>query len=254
MKNGTQNYNSKVLVEMWTDFIDWDKRRKGEDSFLLKQFKESKCKKIFDACLGDGVDSIYLLKNGFDVVSNDLDKLFIKKAKQNAKKYDVKLNVTQYDWRDLDKHFKAGSFDSVICMGNSLTYLFDEKDRYKTLKNFLNILEDDGVLIIDERNYQYLLDNKKDILDKSKFRYSNKYIYCGKNVCGKPIEISDNEVKMEYTDRRNNKKAHLVLYPFKHGELLNLLEKAGFKKIIRYSDYKKGDNPTADFYQYVCLK
>lgn len=249
-----ENYNSKVLVEMWADFINWEKRRLGEDGFLLNTLKKFHCQKIFDACLGDGADSIHLLKNGFNVTSNDLDNLFIQKAKENANKHNVTLNITKHDWRDLDKHFEDKSFDAVFCLGNSLTYLFEKKDQLKTLKNFLKIIKDNGILIIDERNYQSILDKREEILKKGKFQYSGKYVYCGDKVHGKPIEISNDKVLFEYTDEITGKKGHLVLYPFKRGELLNLLKEAGFTKIEQYSDYKKGFYPDADFYQYVCQK
>jgi len=61
MKNvHPKNIESKTLVEMWTDFIDWKKRRLGEGGFIIKTLKHFGCKKIFDACLGDGSDSIHL--------------------------------------------------------------------------------------------------------------------------------------------------------------------------------------------------
>lgn len=249
-----ENYNSKALVEMWADFIDWDKRRKGEDNFFIDTLKKFHCQKIFDACLGDGADSIYLLKNNFDVTSNDLDELFIQKAKENADKHNVALNITKHDWRDLDKHFKNQNFDAAFCLGNSLTYLFKKEDQLKTLKNFFRIIKNDGILIIDERNYQNILDNKEEILKKGKFEYSGKYVYCGDKIDGKPIKISENKIHFEYTDKRTQKKSYLVFYPFKRGELLNLLKEAGFTKIKQYSDYKKDFNPDADFYQYVCQK
>ena len=85
-----ENYNSKILVEMWGDFIDWEKRRKGENGFLTGQLKRFNCKIVFDACLGDGADSIYLIKEGLQVTSNDIDKLFIKKAKKHAREAVVK--------------------------------------------------------------------------------------------------------------------------------------------------------------------
>lgn len=246
------NYNSKVLVDMWGDFIDWDKRRAGEEGFLLEQLKN--CQKIFDACLGDGADSIHLLQNGFDVTSNDLDETFIRKAQANAEKNNVKLKITQHDWRDLDEHFENNIFEAVICLGNSLTYLFKKDEQLKTLKNFLAILKTDGALIIDERNYQYILDNREEILHHEQFEYTGRYVYCGNKVHGKPIEISDEKVKMEYTDDTSDKKGYLVLYPFKQGELLNLLKEAKFADIKQYSDYQEGFNPRADFYQYVCKK
>ena len=245
----SQNYNSKVLVDLWSDFIDWKKRRKGEDGFLVKTLKKSNCKTIFDASLGDGCDSIYLLKQGFQVTSNEVDGLFIKKALENAKKNKVKLSVTNFDWKDLDKELIHYKFDAVILLGNSLTYLFSQKDQLQVLTAFRKILKPNGILLIDERNCHYILTHKKEIL-KGKFKYSNKFVYCGNLVHAHPIEIQKNKVIMEYK-HKNGKKAFLVLYPFKKGELKILLKKAGFKNIQQYSDYKKDYNSNADFYQYL---
>jgi len=118
-----------------------------------------------------------------------------------------------------------------LCLGNSLTYLFDKSDKIKTLKNFLHILKKGGILIIDQRNYQYMLDNRKEILKKGEYRYSGKYVYCGDKVQGKPIEISENEIKFEIKDSRTGNNFIFTLYPFKKDELLNLLKEAGFKQI-----------------------
>lgn len=249
-----ENYNSKVLVELWSDFIDWEKRRQGENGFLLNQLTRFDCKKVFDGCLGDGADSIYLIKEGLEVTSNDIDKLFIKKAKNHARKAGVKLNITEFDWLELDKHLEKESFDAVLCLGNSLTYLFERKEQLKALKNFRYILRNGGILIIDERNYQQLLDRRKEILEDDNFPYSRKYVYCGNKVHGEPVEISEDKVKMQYTDERTGKKGYLILYPFKRNELLNLLKEAEFKKIEKYSDYKKGENSEADFHQYISVK
>jgi len=248
-----ENY-SKALVNVWVDYINWNKRRQAEGGFLLNTLKKFNCQKIFDACLGDGADSIHLLKNSFNVTSNDLDNLFIQKAKENANKQNVTLTITKYDWKDLDKHFEKKSFDAITCLGNSLTHLFSKKDRLKTLKNFLHILNDNGILIIDERNYQNILDKREEILSDEKFRLSNEFVYCGDNVRSRPIEISENQVRLEIKDERSGKNWHLLIYPFRRGELLNLLKEIGFTKIEQYSDYKKGFYPDAEFYQYVCQK
>jgi len=249
----TENYNSQNLVSMWREFIDWEKRRKGEDNFLVNQFHTHNVKKVFDASLGDGCDSIYLLKQGFDVTSNEIDKTFLDKALEYAKAENVKLKTATLDWRKLDTEFAEESFDAVILLGNSLTYLFTEKDQLDTLRQFKRLLRSGGVLIVDERNYQYILDNREKIL-QGDFQHSGNYVYCGDKVHGKPIEISDERVKMEYTDERTNKKGYLVLYPFPRGEVKNLLAKIGFASIEQFSDYKVGENHSADFYQYVCIK
>lgn len=248
-----ENYNSQNLVEIWREFIDWDKRRVGEDGFLTKNLRQNNVKKVFDSSLGDGCDSIYLLKEGFDVTSNEIDNVFLNKARQNALSEEIELNLTYLDWRNLDKELQEGSFDAVICLGNSLTYLFKEKDQLQALEQFKKILRKGGVLIVDGRNYQYILDNKDEIL-KGNFKYSGDYVYCGDKVHGTPIAIADKKVRIEYKHSETDKKGYLTLYPFKRGELKGLLERAGFSSIKQFSDYKEGENPEADFYQYICIK
>ncbi len=248
-----ENYNSQNLVELWGEFTDWEKRRVGEDGFLVKKLKQYKVHKVFDSSLGDGCDSIYLLKEGFEVTSNEIDNVFLNKARQNAQTDGVELNPTYLDWRNLDRELQEESFDAVICLGNSLTYLFKEKDQLQALEQFKKILRKGGVLIVDERNYQYIFDNKDEIL-KSNFKYSGNYVYCGDKVHGVPIEIADKKVRMEYTQSETGKKGYLTLYPFKRGEMKGLLEKTGFSSITQFSDYKEDENPEADFYQYICVK
>lgn len=249
-----ENYSSRVLVEIWTDFVNWEKRRKGENGFLLGQLEKFNCKKVFDSCLGDGADSIYLVKQGFDVTSNDVDELFIEKAKGHAEREKVNLKITKYDWRNLRPFFSPKSFDAVLCLGNSLSYLFKKQDRLKAVKNFRLLLRDGGILIIDERNYQYFLDRSEEIVKQGKFRYKEKYVYCGKKVCGRPVEISKDKVRMEYRHKGTGKKGYLVLHPFQRGELMQLLREAGFSRIENFSDFKRGFDPCADFYQYICVK
>ncbi len=248
-----ENYNSQNLVSMWRNFIDWDKRRIGEGNFLVNQFHKHNVKKVFDAALGEGCDSIYLIKQGFDVTSNEIDKIFLNKALEYAKAENIELKITSLDWRELDKKLPEKFFDTVLCLGNSLSYLFTEKDQIDVLNQFRRILRDNGILIIDERNYQYILDNRKEIL-KGNFHYKGRYVYCGKEVHAYPIEISDQRVKMEYIDKRTGEKGYLILYPFKHGYMKNLLHKASFKSVEQFSDFKSGENINADFYQYVCIK
>jgi len=254
MERVPENYESGELVNLWSEFIDWGKRRAGEGGFLIGVLRDHACRKIFDACLGEGADSVYLLKEGFDVTSNEIDSVFLKRAKENAEREGVELKITTHDWLGLDRA-ELGTFDAVMCMGNSLTYLFEKDAHLRALRNFRNLLKERGILLIDERNYQYMLDNRDEIL-QGNFRYSGKFVYCGEHVHGRPVEITDHEVKMEYEDTRNKggMPCQLRLYPFKKGELKELLEEAGFDRVEQYSDYSERYNSEADFYQYVCVK
>ena len=56
-------------------------------------------------------------------------------------------------------------YDAIICMGNSFAHLpdyhGDNRDHVAALKQFHNLLKAGGILIIDHRNYDYILDHGK---------------------------------------------------------------------------------------------
>jgi 2-polyprenyl-3-methyl-5-hydroxy-6-metoxy-1,4-benzoquinol methylase len=251
-----ESRNSKILAGMWDDFVNAKKRMESEGPFLLRHLpREPGRRTVFDACMGTGVDSIFLLKNGYEVTGNELDRHFLARAAANSSREGVSPSVVSYDWRRLGSHIKSKSFDAVICLGNSLTYLFDRLDQFGAVHNFFNVLKDNGVLIVDTRNYDYILDSRRDILEKGIFRYSGKYVYCGTDkVHAMPVRISEDGVLMGYTALRNEKKGHLLLYPFRRTELHDIIAEAGFKSISFFSDFRPVLDPNADFYQFVCRK
>lgn len=239
------NLDTGALAGMWTDFVNFPKRKETEIPFLMQHLKG----KVFDACLGSGATTIGLKLSGIeDIISNDIDEDFIDVAKAEADKHRVSLDITNHDWRSLDKKY-SDRFNTVLCLGNSITYLFKEDDQINTLRNFRNILRKGGKLIIDERNYaHHFLDGD--------YKFSGDILYCGKDeVSAHPVHISRSMVVMEYHEKHNPHGLHLVLYPFKEGELKGLIEKAGFSKITAFGDYKKEFKPEEpEFITYVCEK
>src|SRR3989344_1518143 len=111
-----------------------------------------------------------------------------------------------------------------------------------------------GVLLIDERNYQRILDNREAALS-GKLHSSGKYLYTGTTrVKARFVEVRDNLILIEYSHLETGKRAFYKVYPHKRGELEGLLKEAGFTVKKKFSDYEEGDNPDADFYQYACEK
>jgi glycine/sarcosine N-methyltransferase len=245
---------SNVLVDMWDDFVDAKKRMKTEGPFLMEQLGICR-RRVFDACAGTGVDSIFLLKNGYDVTSNEIDRNFMAKAIENSRREGVRLNFVSHNWLDLDNHMSTGYLDGVLCLGNSIIHLFERNDQLRALRNFLRLLDRNGILIIDVRNYEYMLRNREDILRTKKFRYSGNYVYCGTDkVHSLPVYISDKRIKIEYTHLSTGNKAYIDLYPFRLDEMGGLLDDAGFREITLFSDYRQHYDPRADFYQFVCRR
>lgn len=246
--------NSRIRAEIWGDFVGWDKRRRGENGFLINQLYEHRAKKVFDVALGDGVDTIYLLQRGFEVSANELDDAFRQKAVENAQRAGLTIAPTTLDWRRLSEEYASDSHDAIICFGNSLTCLMGRGNQLEALHQFRRVLKPRGVLLIDERNYQKILGNREEAL-AGRLHSPGKYIYTGTEKVGaKFAAISDGLIIIEYTHKESGQKAYYNVYPFGRGKLLELLQQAGFSKVEQFSDYEPGANPDADFYQYVCVK
>ncbi len=251
MSNSPTSYNPAALAEMWTDFVDWEKRRQGEAGFLVRLLRRHGCRKLLDASLGDGCDSIYLLQLGFDVSSNEIDSLYLQKGLLNAQRNGVRLDVSSVDWREFGQKMPADAFDAVFLLGNSLTLLFSKADRLASLKGFLHVLRPGGLLLVDQRNYQNMLDNPVDSVRS--FRYSKRYVYCGDDVEAVPVRVLSKKVTFRYR-HVNGLEALLDLYPFRKGELPALMTEAGFQGTDEYSDFKQGYDYGSDFHQYVGFK
>ena len=269
---------SARLAREWMDFVNCEKRMEKEgplflDVLMNKYKKTGNSFVIFDAAVGTGCESIYFVKKGIRVISNEVNPTFQIIANKNAKNEGLNLEITSWDWRELDMEFKERYGDlkvnMVLLLGNSFCHLLNKKDILRSLINIKSILSPGGALVIDERNFDYILKNEDEILKDPirNFRYRGDVIYCGETVKGVPTSIDKdrNVVVFSYyqvpqSDQgeinsekniKDNFIDDLQMYPFKYDELKNLLERAGFVNIDRYSDFKHEYNKDSDFFIYV---
>ena len=157
----TEHYQEEYVqsfVEKWDSLIDWDARAKSEGQFFVEILKAREKEKILDVATGTGFHSVQLLKAGFDITSADGNAEMLTKAFDNAREKDLMLQTIHADWRWLNKDVH-GKYDAIVCLGNSFTHLFDERDRQRALAEFYAALKYDGLLIIDQRNYDSILDD-----------------------------------------------------------------------------------------------
>ncbi len=204
------------------------KRRQTEIPFLKSVIPKAE-PAILDASLGCGATTLGLRLDGVkSVLSNERNEEMLNAARAEAMVWGLVLDTLSFDWRHTQPDLE-GKFDAVLCLGNSLTCLFDESDRARVLRNFREMLAPGGVLVIDERNYPRIL--------RGEFSQSGEYVYCGSRVICYPIEANDSEVVMEYRHLVTGLTTHLHLYPFKSGELRAALVSAGFD-VVTYGDYR----------------
>ena len=119
---------------------------------LLSYLQLKKKSKILDLPCGKGRHAIFLNSLGYDVVGADLSKNSIEYAQSQVIKTNKTLNFEVHDMRN-----KFGTkFDAIFNLFTSFGYFDDEKTNVKVLKNLKNGLNNNGVLVIDFMNVNYV--------------------------------------------------------------------------------------------------
>ncbi|MER7016221.1 methyltransferase domain-containing protein [Saccharopolyspora sp. NPDC000359] len=234
------------FVEKWDELIDWKKRYESEGSFFIDQLKARGVRSVLDVATGTGFHSVRLLEEGFDAVSADGSPQMLAKAFSNGLTYGGHiLRVVHADWRWLNRDVH-GEYDAIICLGNSFTHLFSERDRRKALAEFYAMLKHDGVLIIDQRNYDAILD--------SGFSSKHTYYYAGEDVSAEPDYIDEGLARFKYTFP-DKSEFFLNMYPLRKNYVRRLMREVGFQRIDTYGDFQETyHDEEPDFFIHVAEK
>jgi glycine/sarcosine/dimethylglycine N-methyltransferase len=244
----TDLYRGEYIMDFvgkWDELIDWTARAESEGQFFIDVLRARGKTSVLDVASGTGFHSIQLSEAGFDVTSADGSAAMLSKAFENGQSRGLILKVVQADWRWLNRSIH-GKYDAIICLGNSFTHLHEEQDRRRALAEFYAALKHDGVLVLDQRNYDTMLDEG--------FRTKHKYYYCGDEVSAEPEHIDEGLVRMKYSFPDGSNYT-LNLSPIRKGYVRRLLTEAGFQRVRTYGDfqetYAEGD---PDFFVHVAEK
>lgn len=244
----TDHYQAEYVqsfVEKWDALIDWDARAKSEGAFFIDLLRRLGKHKVLDVATGTGFHSVQLLKAGFEVTSADGNGTMLSRAFDNAKRHGYILRTVHADWRWLNRDIH-GKYDAIICLGNSFTHLFAERDRRRALAEFYAALRHDGVLIVDQRNYDVILDQG--------FKSKHTYYYCGEDVRAEPEYVDDGLARFRYSFP-DGSRFHLNMFPLRKQYVRGLLREVGFQDVMTYGDFKETyqDNDP-DFFVHVAEK
>lgn len=235
----------KGFVYKWDELIDWNARATSEGDFFIRLLKERGVKRVLDVATGTGFHSIRLLRAGFDVTSADGSPEMLAKAFENARRFGYIMRTVRADWRWLSRDIHE-KFDAVICLGNSLTHLFSEEDRRKALAEFYAALHHDGILVLDQRNYDGILDHG--------FSSKHIYYYCGENVRAEPEYVDAGLARFRYTFP-DQSVYHLNMFPLRKEYTRKLMLEVGFQQVKTYGDFEetyRTEDP--DFFIHVAEK
>lgn len=235
------------FVNKWDELIDWDKRAEAEGNFFIELLRAQGANKILDVACGTGYHSVQLLEAGFEVTSVDGSPTMLARAFENAKKRGHILRTVHADWRYLNKSVHD-LYDAVICLGNSFTHIHNENDRRKSLAEYYATLRHDGILVLDHRNYDAILDEGA--------KPMRNYYYGSEKVTATPEFVDDSLARFCYTFDDGDS-YHLNMFPLRQQYVNDLMMDVGFQKITTYGDFQedyKDNEHEPDFFVHVASK
>jgi glycine/sarcosine N-methyltransferase len=185
------------------------------------------------------------MSEGLEVKALDISQSMIAVAQSNAAKFSMQLDAVCTDWVDM-KETIQGKFDCIICLGNSLACEMDASKRQIAVQNWSSALTDDGVLIVDRRNYETLLAGQ---------RYSNSNgQYFGETVKIGYDKIIDEETVFSYTFS-DGQKFSLKMFPILDHQIKLICRNAGLEPVEIYGDRALSHiGEDVAFYSYVFRK
>jgi hypothetical protein len=243
----------RELASEWEAYVDPPAREdRGVGEFLTTTLEDRHF--VLDAAAGIGSDSVYLFRRGIEVYANEVDNLLAEQAKAYAVRHRYDLQFLSLLWETLPNSLPGNlRFEAILCLGNSLCLVESATGRRQCLTAFREALLEDGLLVIDERNFQWILDCARD-LNSNPLAFppavNGDIMYRGMAIRGYPAEIDRDRQTARWRFFRNSASIRtradvednrlgcpdLLLYPFTYGELHKLLEEAGFGNIRVYAD------------------
>jgi 2-polyprenyl-3-methyl-5-hydroxy-6-metoxy-1,4-benzoquinol methylase len=231
------------LALAYDNSIDWESRLGRELPFLQSFMKQSKKHRVLDMACGSGRHAVALASLGFHVVGFDTSNGMISAGKNHAKMTGVEVEFHIADMQSFSSKVD-GSFDTVLCLGNSLALLPSFEVLQKVIEDVHTVLNPSGSFIFQVLNFEEII--------RSKFRFFP--IKGGETSAGEDVVFS------RFYEHNDESSSSLVATSFvKKGQewettistqqvlhtnsnvLSNALAKAGFENLELFSDYHKNE-------------
>jgi len=193
--------------------------------------------RILDLACGTGNYTHALTQKGHDVYGIDLDESMIQAAKR---KYPDKAgNFFTGDMLCIDSIFEGQSFDMIYCIGNSLVHLPDREAIRKLTEKVFDLLNDNGMFIIQIVNYDKIVRCRIDSLppiERKKEGVSFLRNYTFDN--GREYVYFNTE--LHYDDEKIANSVKLIA--LKGVDLTNIVKSAGFAKVQLFGGYDESEH------------
>ncbi|HAE42686.1 MAG TPA: hypothetical protein DCG34_07175 [Clostridiales bacterium] len=202
----------------------------NKTDFLVSQFTPQG--HLLDVGCSDGRVAYEMAKKGFSVEAIDLSEDMIRIANEISD-MGYWFHVRQIDMVQVSEYFDYDMFDGIYCIGNTLVHLSNYEEILETLKGFRKLLKEDGKLVVQIINYDYVYQNNIQslpLIENKVLRFERFYRLEDSRV------IFKTKLNIKSTDSKYEAETNLM--PLRKDKLESLLRKAGFTEFSWHSNYK----------------
>jgi len=219
-------------------FVNWEDRLAYELSFIEEQLSSSGARSILDVACGTGMHAIALAQRGYDVTGADVSVGMIERAQGNAAAADSDTRYVVAGFGELATRV-GGPFDALLCLGNSLPHVLAPDELAGALNDFATCLRPGGLLLIQNRNYDQVLDQRERWMPPQAHRedgterlFLRFYDYDADGLLTFNVMTLRREIAGEWRQQVTATR----LWPLRQEELVAAMDAAGFEAITSWGD------------------
>lgn len=135
-----------------------DKQQKRLEDFYKRVFGNYHISTIHDCSIGAGGTTLPLAKLGYVVSGSDISDNLLKRAEINFQQEGYLVDLFNADFRTIGDQLLQ-SYDCIMSSGNSLAHVNNE-DVYSFIRGISDKISNDGLIYIDMRNWDKILDER----------------------------------------------------------------------------------------------
>jgi glycine/sarcosine N-methyltransferase len=229
------------LSSDYDHFVDWQGRLAAELPFVERQLASVQTRRVLDTACGTGKHAIALAERGYEVVGTDLSVGMVERAQANAATARMDVHFEVAGFGELGG-MGLGTFDAVICLGNSLPHLLTPRDLAAALVDFAACLRPEGLLLIQNRNFDAVLANRQRWMEPQSYREGEsdwlfvRFYDFGSDESDGVLTFNMLTLQREGEDVWRQKVTSTRLWPLGQRGLTAAIESAGFHRVTCWGD------------------
>jgi SAM-dependent methyltransferase len=225
-------YNN--LAEEYDQIVATGTRAKAVADFVDALLQRGTFGTVLDVACGTGLYAREFARCGLTVTGADLSAGLLEAAQNQSQTED-----TMIQWREIDMRALGGvrelsaAFDLLVCMGNSIPHLQEQKDLTKTIVGFREVLRPGGLVVIHLLNYARILERRERFVGATRENertYVRFYDFLDTGL------LRFNILQLDWHQSERHGQLHsMLLRPWKPADLRKTLSENGFESIEQYA-------------------